>query len=202
MAITLYGHQESQFAYKVRLALAFLKVPYEVGAVDMMKGEHRSERFLKMNPSGKIPILTDDDFVLWESNAILFYLAHRVTPNALLPENVRQRAVMHQWIQYEAGVLGGVVRQARFHSRFAPPHVKSEALIKDGQEKSAAAFAILDARLSGHDFLAGPFSAADIAVYPHFVVAPEGGIDLSPYGHLAGWAKRIEALPGFVALRG
>lgn len=202
MPIKLYGGIESQYAYKIRLALSLLKVDYESVAVSVRAGDTRAPWFLKMNPSGKMPVLTDDDFVLWESNAILLYLADRFAPNRLLPADLRQRALMHQWIQYEANVLGGVVRQARFHKRFAQPHPNNESLIKDGQEKSAAAFAILDEHLSQNEFFAGPFSAADIAIYPHWFVGPEGGVDLSGYERLNAWAKRVEAIPGFVAMRG
>lgn len=201
MSIKLYGNTESQYAYKIRLALGLLKVDYERVTVDLRAGEQRKEWFLKLNPNGKIPVYVEDDFALWESNAILLYLAHRFAPNGFLPENLRERAEMHQWLHYEATTISRFTGIARFMTRFALPEMRNEAELKDAQGKAAKAYAILNDRLLKHDFVAGPFSAADIALYPQYVVAPEGGLDMTKYDGLPRWATRLEKLPGFEAMR-
>ena len=93
----LYEHPLSGNAYKAKLLLRQLSVEYEGITVDIFAGEHKKEEFSALNPNCKVPVLSDGDFVMWESNAILFYLAKKFSPNPYLsddPEDLRSyRAV-------------------------------------------------------------------------------------------------------------
>ena len=95
--IKLYDHPLSGNCYKARLALAQLGVEYERVFVDIFKGEHKSEGHRGMNPNMKIPVLTDSDFTMWESNAILRYIGKKYSPNTIFPEDPEAFGRAAQW---------------------------------------------------------------------------------------------------------
>src|SRR5688500_11928563 len=98
----LYEHPFSSAAFKVRAVIHELGLPVTLVPVDMMKGEHKSPEFLAKNPNGKVPTLDDDGFLVWESNAILCYLAAKKSESGLMPADPRGMALVQQWLQWQA----------------------------------------------------------------------------------------------------
>ena len=97
--LTIYGADLSPPSFKVRFAANALALTYEYKKVDLINGENTSEDFLKLNPAGKVPVIQDDGFVLYESNAILKYLA-ATSESPLYPAGIKQRALIDQWMDF------------------------------------------------------------------------------------------------------
>ena len=199
--VKLYDLIESQNGCKVRLALANLKVDYELIPVDLMNGEHRKEWFLKLNPNGKIPTLVDGDFSIWESNAILLYLGRKYAPNNLIPQDIKKLGMMLEWIMFEATTLQKYLQPARFMTRFmSPEKVNTEELNKIRKDANRA-LKVLNDHLDKNSFIAIDYSMADITCYGQLYTAEEGKINLSEYSNIKAWQKRVESQPCYIEMR-
>ena len=191
-SLTLSGH-----AHRARLFLSLLGQPYETIEVDLAGGQHRSPAFLAINPFGQVPILDDDGIIVPDSNAILVYLARKLGRGDWLPEDAEGAARVQRWLSVAAGPIAYGPCAARLVTLFGASF--------DAEDIIARAHAILarvDAELSSRDWLAADRpTIADVALYSYIAAAPEGNVDLAPYGHVRAWLARIEALPGFVALQ-
>jgi glutathione S-transferase len=197
---TLYSMQLSGNSYKVRLLLARLGIVYRQIEVDMLKGETRTPAFLAKNPDGHIPLLElEDGRRLAESNAILAYLAEGTD---YLPADPFERAQVLRWMFFEQHSHEPAIAAARFWL----------SLIKGGRElrthdidvwmeRGYEALALMERHLSSHDYFAGErASIADLALYAHTHVAPEGDFDLDGFPALTDWLGRIAAEPGHVGM--
>jgi glutathione S-transferase len=202
--IKLYDHIESQNGYKVRLALSELKVDYEWISVDLVNKEQKQDWFLKLNPNGKVPTLVDDDFSIWESNAILLYLGRKYALqglNNLIPQDIKKLGIMLEWIIFEATTLSRHLSGARFLTKFMPPEKLDKEELEKYRKDARRALKIVDNHLSTNNFFAGDYSMADISLYSQIYTAPEGGIDLSKFPNIQAWQKRVEKQPGYVEMR-
>ena len=199
--LKLYDHTESQNGYKVRLALSNLKIDYEWIQVDLSAREQRENWFLKLNPNGKVPTLVDDDFSIWESNAILLYLGRKFSPNNLIPQDIKKLGMMLEWIMYEATTLSKNLSGARFLTKFMPPEKLNRDELQKYKKDGNRALKIVDEQLSKNNFLALDYSMADISCYGQICPAAEGGIDLSQFKNIQAWQKRVESQPGYVEMR-
>ena len=199
--LKLYDHTESQNGYKVRLALSNLKIDYEWIQVNLIAREQREDWFLKLNPNGKVPTLVDDDFSIWESNAILLYLGRRFSPNNLIPQDIKKLGMMLEWIMYESTTLSKNLSGARFLTKFMPPEKVNKDELQKYKKDGNRALKIVDEYLGKNNFLAVDYSMADIACYGQIYPAGEGGIDLSQFKNIQAWQKRVESQPGYVEMR-
>jgi len=198
----LYNANLSPNALRVRAVAHELGIPLEIVEVDLRKGENRSEAFLALNPNAKVPVLIDDDFVLWESRAINAYLASLKPDRGLHPDDPRKRAVVDQWSYWQAIHLGPAMQRVVFErllkSKFGMGEPDEKAL--EGPLKDIAQFlAVLDANLSGKDWVAGELSVADFAVASTFVYRKGSNISLETVPHVSGWIDRLEARPSWQA---
>lgn len=192
----LYDAAPSGNCYKVRLMLALLGIEHEVAPVDLMAGEHKAEPFLALNPLGQVPVLTDGDLALRDSQAILLYLGMKHGGGTWFPADPGEAATVAQWLPFAAHEIQMGPSTARLIARF-----KIGSNLEAAHKRSRAVLDILDARLRGHDWLALAHpTIADIACYPYVAIAPEGDIDLSPYAGVSAWMARIEAMPGYVTM--
>lgn len=194
----LYDRDISGNAYKARLLLALLQVPYERITVDLPGGENRKPEFLRLNPRGQIPVLEDDGRVFWDSTAILVYLARRHGGEPWLPTDAAGMAEVMQWLALAQNeILYGLAR-ARAITLFKRPWNLEEA-----QATGRRALEVLEDRLSGHDWLAleRP-TIADVACFPYVALAPEGRVSLEACPALRRWIARVQNLPGFVGMPG
>lgn len=195
--LKLHHFALSGHSHRVQLMLSLLDLPHEIALVNLRQGEHKSSAFLKMNPFGQVPVLEDGDTVLFDSNAILVYLARRYDPaGRWLPHDAAGQAAVQAWLSVAAGLIAFGPAAARlvtlFGASLSAPEVITRAhhLLK-----------VMESELGQRDFLVGSApTLADVASYSYIAAAPEGNVDLAPYPHVRAWLARIEALPGFVPL--
>jgi glutathione S-transferase len=188
----LYDYLPSGNGYKIRLALRYLALPYQVIEVDITRGESRTPEFLAKNSNGRIPVLeVPGRGYLAESHAILSFLAKGTS---LIPDDPWDEAVMWQWMCFEQYNLEPALGTARFwlQSLKLSPEQLGDRLI-DKQTAGRAALAVLERALSGRNFLVGEsYSLADIALYAYTHVAPQAGVALDPYPAIQHWIRNIE----------
>ena len=191
----LYNANLSPNALRVRAVAHELGIALEIVEVDLRKGENRSEAFLALNANGKVPVLVDGDFVLWESRAINAYLASLKSEQGLYPEDKRKRAIVDQWSYWQAIHLGPAMQSLAFErllkSKFGMGEPDEKAL--EGPLKDIAQFlAVLDENLSDKKWVAGELSIADFAVASTFVYRKGSNISLEHVPHVSTWIDRLE----------
>jgi glutathione S-transferase len=190
----LYMTPSSGNAYKVRLLLEMLKVPYEKANLDWNNKEHKGAAYLAINPRGQVPALEDDGHIFWDSTACLAYIARKHGGDRWLPTDPVGMAEVMQWLALSNNELHYGLQWAR--------GVKNN--IKTGNYDEYRGYGlkgleVLEARLKGNEWLTlGRPTIADLACYPYVAVSPEGGFKLEDYPSVEAWVKRVEALPGWV----
>jgi glutathione S-transferase len=194
----LYDFELSGNCYRVRLLLALLGLKHEVVTVDLRQGENRQPWFLKLNPRGQVPTLDDGGTVVWDSMAILVYLARKYGGEKWLPIDPQGMAEVMQWLALmENEILYGLAK-ARVICKFKRPGNLEEA-----QLSGRKGLDVLEQRLAAHPWLARDHvTIADVGCFPYVALASEGEIPLDPYPSVRGWIERIKALPGFVGMPG
>lgn len=198
--LTLYSMQSSGNSYKVRLLLARLGTRYRLVEVDILKGENRTPDFLAKNPDGRVPVmeLADGRF-LAESNAILVYLAED-TP--FLPDDRLQRAEVLRWMFFEQHSHEPAIAAARFWLSLVRGGRELRTHdIDQWMEHGYQALMLMERHLAGNAYFVGDRSTvADLALYAHSHVAPEGDFDLAGFPAVMEWLARIAAEPGHLAI--
>ncbi len=200
--IKLYEHLLSGNAYKAKLLLHQLSVEYDGVTVDIFAGEHKKEEFSALNPNCKIPVLSDGDFVMWESNAILFYLAKKFSPNPYMSDDPETYGLIAQWAFFGKTTIDPNLALARYFAKFLPPDQVPPGMMEKLHAQGNVALAILEDHLSRTEFLSGNYSIADIACYPYTMLCEEGGFDLEPYPSVRRWCGSVEETPNFIAFAG
>jgi glutathione S-transferase len=169
--------------------------------VDTKAGANRSPEYLAVNPMGKIPALADGAFRLWESNAINWYVAEKHPAARLLPETAEGRASVQRWLFFQAAhVSQACVPLFLATNRRAREFwgVTIDPKIAEGARKDLGRWLpVLEAALSGREWLDGTFTLADVAYAPHLWLVVEGGFDLAPYGAVRAWLDRLLARPAW-----
>jgi glutathione S-transferase len=195
----LYGDAYSGNCYKVLLLLSLLKRDFLWTDVDILKGETRTEDFLRMNPLGQIPVL---EFApgqyQTESNAILFRLAYG-TP--YLPSDPDAVARVLEWMFFEQYSHEPGVGGARYIVRYLGRPSQLEERLKTKIDQGTRALEHMEGRLSVNAYLVGgELSIADIALYAYTHVAQEGGINMSAFPAIGRWLARVRGEPGYVGM--
>jgi glutathione S-transferase len=196
--LTLYDYLPSQNAWKVRLLLNHLGLPYRQRWVRIFEGEGRRPEFLAMNPSGRVPVLQlDDGRTLAESNAILAFLADGT---AYLPGDAFERAKVHQWLNFEQEQVESVIGALRHWTMTGKLARRPPALVEMKRNGSLETLRILDQQLATRPFIAGGrYTIADMSIFAYASRAEDAGLSLEPHPHLRAWIARVEAQPGFLA---
>ena len=196
--LTLYDSTISGNSYKCRLLLAQLELSYKLVPIDLLKGEARTDSFKKVNPFYRVPFLTDGDFSLAESNAILLYLARGTR---LLPDDARLQALITQWLFFEQNQLEPSIAVSRWFLRFAPDSTNAKASVELQRGRGTKSLEVLEQHLSQADFLVGnAYSVADIALFGYTPLAPEANFPLGPYPGIRAWIDRVRSQPRFVPM--
>ena len=180
--------------YKASIVLEELELPYTVHPINLSTLEQKEEWFLKLNPNGRIPVIVDrenDDFVVFESGAILLYLAE--TTGRLIPANPKDRSQVIQWLRFQMGGIGPMQGQANVFYRYAPEPIPYA--IERYQKETRRLYEVLERRLAGRDYLVGDYSIADIASFTWVHAHHWSGVSLDGLGHVRRWLERIEARP-------
>lgn len=194
----LYDLELSGNCYKVRLFAALVGIGLERVPVDISDGAHKRSPVIDLNPWGELPVLTDGDVVLRDSQAILVYLARQYGGNQWWPDGAAQQGEVMQWLSTAANEIHSGPNAARLIDKFGAPLNKERT-----QEVSAKILPLIDRHLSQHQWLAlGRPTIADCAVFPYLAVAWEGGVTLDQYPAIQAWIKRIQALPGYIGMPG
>jgi glutathione S-transferase len=198
--LTLYSMQLSGNSYKVRLLLARLGISYRLVEVDILKGETRTPAFLARNPDGHVPLLElRDGRRLAESNAILVYLAEGTQ---FLPDDRFLRADVLRWMFFEQHSHEPALAAARWWLTLVRGGRELKRHdIDHWMEQGYQALALMQRHLERNKYFVGDrTSVADLALFAHTHVAPEGDFDLSEFPAVTDWLARIASEPGHLAM--
>jgi len=180
--------------WKASITLEELEIPYEVNHVDISTNKQREEWFLKMNPNGRIPVIVDtdaDDFVVFETGAIMIYLAEKA--GKLLPTDPEGRSKVIQWLMFQMGGIGPMMGQANVFYRYFPE--KIPAVISRYQNESRRLFEVLERQLTGNEYLADDYSIADIANWSWVRIYEWSGVDIEGLPNLQRWMQQLAERP-------
>jgi GST-like protein len=173
-------------------------LPYRAHPVDIGAGEHFDPKFLEISPNNKIPAIVDPDgpdgrpISLFESGAILLYLAGKT--GKFLPQDVRGKYEVLQWLMFQMGGVGPMLGQAHHFRLYAPE--KIPYAIERYTNEAKRLYGVMDKRLARSKYIGGAeYSIADIAIFPWLRSWKNQGIDWNDYPHLKGWFDEIAARP-------
>jgi len=180
--------------WKASITLEELDIPYEVNHIDISTNKQKEEWFLKMNPNGRIPVIVDtdaDDFVVFETGAIMIYLAEKA--GKLLPTDPEGRSKVIQWLMFQMGGIGPMMGQANVFYRYFPE--KIPAVISRYQNESRRLFEVLERQLTGNEYLADDYSIADIANWSWVRIYEWSGVDIEGLPNLQRWMQQLAERP-------
>ena len=198
--LRIWGRSNSINVQKVLWCCGELDVTYERVDVGGSFGGNREPEYLRLNPNGLVPTVSDGGFVLWESNAIVRYLAAKHGQGTLCPENLAEQADADRWMDWQMGTLWANLRPAFIGLIRTPPEKRDRASIAAAIKKTAENLAILDAHLAGRDYVTGSsFTMADIPLgvttYRWFNL----DIERPPMPNLQAWYERLCARASYGA---
>jgi glutathione S-transferase len=187
--LTLYTSATPN-GWKASITLEELGLDYKVHHIHMDKLEQKEPWYLKLNPNGRIPTIVDhdnDDFAVFESGAIMIYLAEKT--GRLMPADVDGRSRVIQWLMFQMGGVGPMMGQANVFFRYAPERIPYA--IERYQRECRRLFEVLDTRLGDNRYLAGDYSIADIAHFSWVWGYKWSGVSVDGLDHLSRWLDEI-----------
>lgn len=194
--LKLYDFGRSGNCYKIRLLLSMLQLEYERVTVDSTAGETQTPEFKQLNPRGQIPVLEDGDTLVWDSMAILVYLARRYGDENWLPTDALGEARVMQWLAVSENELLYGLARARITVLFNLPFDLDQC-----HKDARSGLDVMEQRLAAHAWLAAEHpTIAEIACYPYVSLAEEGRFSLAPYPSVRAWLQRVEAMAGWVPM--
>ncbi|MBD2653368.1 glutathione S-transferase family protein [Synechocystis sp. FACHB-383] len=196
---TVFGDMLSGNCYKIKLLMEFLGIEHEWVHVDILASETHTEEFRKMNPNARIPVIDlGDGRYLWESNAILNYLAENTE---FLPQDRYEKAKVLQWQFFEQYSHEPYIATARYINKYLGLPKEREAEYHAKQIGGHKALSVMEKHLVENKFFLGASATiADISPYAYTHVADEGGFDLSEYLNIQRWFKDFENIPGYIKM--
>ena len=181
--------------YKVLQFLEETGIPYRLIPVDISKGEQFDPEFLKISPNNKMPVIVDHEpidgdepIAIFESGAILLYLAEKT--GQFIPDDIKGRADVLQWLFWQMGGLGPFAGQNLHFGHYAPEHLPYA--IDRYVNETARLFKVMDKQLGDRDYLAGDYSIADMASYPWVAIHERLKQDLNDFPNLQRWYEQIQ----------
>lgn len=200
--IRLYGLEVSGNTYKIKLLLHLLDIKYQFIEIDIKHKQHKSDAFLQLNPRGEFPVLEDGSVTIWDSQAILIYIARKYGPilneNNWYPNNAIELAYIAQWLTVANDEIFHTLGKARSMLKFG-----YEGDLALCQQQGNNVLNWLNKHLSNKQWLATDKpSIADIACYPYIALCEEGDISLDDYPAIHNWIERIQQLKGYTNMSG
>ena len=180
--------------WKASVMLEEIGMPYTVHPISLSQGDQKSPKFLAINPNGRIPAIVDranGDFAVFESGAILLYLAKK--SGKLLPKDDKGESHVTQWLMFQMGGVGPMMGQANVFYRYFPE--KIQPAIDRYQNEGRRLFEVLNGQLKGREYLCDEYSIADIANWCWVRIHAWSGIDVTGLDDLQAWLARLEARP-------
>jgi GSH-dependent disulfide-bond oxidoreductase len=181
--------------WKISIALEELGLAYTVHSLSFSKQEQKAEWYLNINPNGRIPAIVDrgnSDFAVFESGAILIYLAEKT--GRLMPRDPKGRSQVIQWLMFQMAGIGPMMGQANVFFRYAPE--KIPYAIDRYQREVRRLFEVLERQLAVHDYVAGnEYSIADIAHWSWVHGYEWSGVNIDGLPHLTSWLKIVGDRP-------
>ena len=182
--------------HKVSCLLEALQMPYEVHSVNLGEGDQHKPDFVKISPNGRIPAIvdTDNDLSIFESGAIMLYLADKA--GELIPKDEVGRAKVTEWLMFQMGGVGPMMGQANVFFRYFPE--KFQPVIDRYQNESRRLFEVLDKQLSKDEWIAGEYSIADIANWCWVRTHNWSGVSIEGLEYLDSWKNKMYEQPGML----
>jgi glutathione S-transferase/GST-like protein len=177
--------------WKVSITLEELGLEYEVRSLSFADNEQKADWYTRINPNGRIPAIEDDGFAVFESGAIMLYLAEKT--GRLIPVDVEGRSRVIQWLMFQMGGVGPMMGQANVFFRYFPE--KLQPAIDRYQREVRRLFEVMDTHLAGQEYLAGDYSIADIANWAWVHSYEWSGVSIDGLDNLAAWIERVGARP-------
>ncbi len=180
--------------HKVSIALEEMQLPYELHLINFDEGDQKKPDYVKFSPNGKIPTIIDrdaDNFAVFESGAILIYLAEKT--GQFMPSDAKGRSTVMQWLMLQMAGVGPMMGQAFVFLNYFPEKIPS--VIDRYKNESARLLGVLDKRLQEAEYLAGDYSIADMATYPWAVRYDMIGLDAEDLPNLARWLDTLGKRP-------
>jgi len=196
--LKIWGRKNSINVQKVLWACAELDLPFDRIDAGMQFGVNNTPEYRAMNPNGLVPLIDDGGFLLWESHAIVRYLARKHGSGSLCPADPQAAADADRWMEWYSTTLWNHMKPVFWNLIRTPPEKRNLAEVEDNRQKLAGYLAMADAHLAKNGYFAGPnFTMADI---PHAVLAHRWfnvPIERPSLPHYERWFKAVSARPGF-----
>ena len=182
--------------HKISCTLEALEIPYKAHAINLMEGEQLTKNFLQISPNGRIPAIvdTDNNLSIFESGAILIYLADK--KGELIPTSTKERSNVIQWLMFQMSGIGPMMGQANVFFRYMPEKIPTA--IDRYQNECRRLFKVLDKQLSKQNWIAGDYSIADIANWCWVRTYKWSGVNVEGLDNLMSWSKRMYEQPGML----
>ena len=197
----LHVFPPSPRALKVIALVRHLDLDCELCIVDLFKGEHAASEFAALNPNRRMPVLEDDGFVLWESNAILQYLAAKHPQSGLWPADIRSQADVSRWLHWESAHWTPAIAPMAFErvvKKLAGLGDPDPAEVAKGEQQFHLFAAVLNDHLKGRRWLLGDaLTIADFSVGAPMALAVPAQYPLAPYPEIGRWYAGLAALPAW-----
>ncbi len=191
--LTIYGSPLSSPSNKVRYVANYLQIPYDYQHVNLATGEQRQADFLSINPVGKVPAIVDDEFNLWESNAIIRYFANKTQSN-VYPNDIQQRAIIDQWLDFSVQHIALATSKIMFNTHFfqLAGLEQDKRALTEGREFVIKHLATIEDQLAKMPFIAGQtISLADFALLSALDVCEVCDIDLTTFSKTTAWQAKL-----------
>ncbi len=182
--------------WKISVLLEELSVDYQLHPVDLTANEQKSPEYLAINPNGRIPAIidTDSDISIFESGAIMIYLAEKY--GQFLPTGAKGRTEVIQWLMFQMSGIGPMMGQANVFYRYFPKKIPEA--IERYQNEVKRLFGVLDKHLQDREYLAGDYSIADMANWCWVHTHNWSGVDITPFNNLKRWNDQIGQRPAVI----
>ena len=178
---------------KASIALEELELEYQIHKIDITKGEQFTPEFVAINPNSKIPAIVDcdTDLTIFESGAILIYLAEKT--GKLLPTETKERFQVLEWLMFQMASVGPMFGQYNHFHRFAPEQIPYA--IERYKKETLRLYEVLNKQLADKEYICGAYSIADIATFPWVAAYDFMGLTLDNHPHLQQWVTKMEQRP-------
>jgi glutathione S-transferase len=196
--LKIWGRANSSNVKKVTWLCEEIGLPYERIDAGLAFGVVNTPEYRKLNPNGLVPTIDDDGFILWESNAIVRYLAARHAAGTIWPTDLKARADAERWMDWSSTTLAPAFIPVFLALVRTPPEKRNLQAVEEGKKKTAEVLGRLDGALAGRNFVSGgQFGMADIALGPVVYLVDKVFTDRPKFANFDAWYARIAARPAF-----